>query len=79
MSHGLFIVFLRTLMGFVCMQHSMDQQNGLIARSLPGHIGKQCQERWHNHLNPEYREMVGLLRNMHELIPIGYMRINGQK
>ena len=25
----------------------------LIATSLPGRIGKQCRERWHNHLNPE--------------------------
>jgi len=25
----------------------------LIAQSLPGRIGKQCRERWHNHLNPE--------------------------
>jgi len=24
----------------------------LIANSLPGRIGKQCRERWHNHLNP---------------------------
>ncbi|CAA7033623.1 unnamed protein product [Microthlaspi erraticum] len=24
----------------------------VIARSLPGRIGKQCRERWHNHLNP---------------------------
>ena len=24
----------------------MDQQNGLIARSLPGRIGKQCWERY---------------------------------
>ncbi|XLR48294.1 hypothetical protein S83_032954 [Arachis hypogaea] len=23
-----------------------------IAQSLPGRIGKQCRERWHNHLNP---------------------------
>ncbi|XP_072954935.1 transcription factor MYB3R-2-like [Typha angustifolia] len=23
-----------------------------IAKSLPGRIGKQCRERWHNHLNP---------------------------
>lgn len=23
-----------------------------IALSLPGRIGKQCRERWHNHLNP---------------------------
>lgn len=25
----------------------------LIARHLQGRIGKQCRERWHNHLNPE--------------------------
>ena len=25
----------------------------LIATNLPGRIGKQCRERWHNHLNPE--------------------------
>ena len=25
----------------------------LIASHLPGRIGKQCRERWHNHLNPE--------------------------
>ena len=24
----------------------------LIAADLPGRIGKQCRERWHNHLNP---------------------------
>ncbi|XP_057507924.1 transcription factor MYB3R-3-like isoform X2 [Actinidia eriantha] len=24
-----------------------------IAKSLPGRIGKQCRERWYNHLNPE--------------------------
>lgn len=24
----------------------------LIANALPGRIGKQCRERWHNHLNP---------------------------
>ncbi|XP_062225666.1 transcription factor MYB3R-2-like [Phragmites australis] len=28
----------------------------VIARSLPGRIGKQCRERWHNHLNPEIRK-----------------------
>lgn len=25
----------------------------VIASHLPGRIGKQCRERWHNHLNPE--------------------------
>ena len=24
-----------------------------IASYLPGRIGKQCRERWHNHLNPD--------------------------
>lgn len=23
-----------------------------MAEHLPGRIGKQCRERWHNHLNP---------------------------
>lgn len=27
-----------------------------IARSLPGRIGKQCRERWHNHLNPDIKK-----------------------
>ena len=26
-----------------------------IAKALPGRIGKQCRERWHNHLNPNIR------------------------
>lgn len=28
----------------------------LIAEHLPGRIGKQCRERWHNHLNPHIRK-----------------------
>lgn len=28
----------------------------LIASSLPGRIGKQCRERWHNHLNPHLKK-----------------------
>lgn len=28
----------------------------VIASHLPGRIGKQCRERWHNHLNPEIRK-----------------------
>lgn len=27
-----------------------------IAEQLPGRIGKQCRERWHNHLNPAIRK-----------------------
>ncbi|EOD17409.1 hypothetical protein EMIHUDRAFT_46436, partial [Emiliania huxleyi CCMP1516] len=26
-----------------------------IAQHLPGRVGKQCRERWHNHLSPEDR------------------------
>ena len=28
----------------------------IIASNLPGRIGKQCRERWHNHLNPLIRK-----------------------
>src|SRR5581483_3676106 len=28
----------------------------LIAKHLNGRIGKQCRERWHNHLNPEIKK-----------------------
>ncbi|PIA49518.1 hypothetical protein AQUCO_01300366v1 [Aquilegia coerulea] len=28
----------------------------VIAQSLPGRIGKQCRERWHNHLNPAIKK-----------------------
>ncbi|GIY14640.1 transcriptional activator Myb [Caerostris darwini] len=28
----------------------------LIAKQLRGRIGKQCRERWHNHLNPEIKK-----------------------
>ena len=28
----------------------------LIASYLPGRIGKQCRERWHNHLNPDIKK-----------------------
>ncbi|XP_078175111.1 uncharacterized protein LOC144568611 [Carex rostrata] len=27
-----------------------------IAQALPGRIGKQCRERWHNHLNPSIKK-----------------------
>jgi len=45
-----------------------------IASHLPGRIGKQCRERWHNHLNPninkkawseeEDRNILGAHRTM---------------
>ncbi|KAG8565365.1 hypothetical protein GDO81_012825 [Engystomops pustulosus] len=39
----------------------MVRKNGaknwtLIAKQLKGRLGKQCRERWHNHLNPEVKK-----------------------
>ena len=39
----------------------MVEENGAknwsaIAAALPGRIGKQCRERWHNHLDPNIRK-----------------------
>ena len=28
----------------------------VIAELMPGRIGKQCRERWHNHVNPAVRK-----------------------
>ncbi|XP_026662390.2 transcription factor MYB3R-2-like [Phoenix dactylifera] len=45
----------------------------VIAKSLPGRIGKQCRERWHNHLNPAIkkgawtREEVEVLVRAHRI------------
>ena len=30
----------------------------VIASNLPGRIGKQCRERWHNHLNPDLKKIA---------------------
>jgi hypothetical protein len=44
----------------------------IIASHLPGRIGKQCRERWHNHLNPDIRkgdwsqEEEDIIRQAHE-------------
>lgn len=32
------------------------QKWSLISQSVPGRIGKQCRERWYNHLNPEIKK-----------------------
>jgi len=29
----------------------------MISEYLPGRIGKQCRERWHNHLNPKIKKV----------------------
>ncbi|XP_065618346.1 transcription factor MYB15-like isoform X2 [Quercus suber] len=44
-----------------------------ISKSLPGRIGKQCRERWHNHLNPNIKktawtkEEESILINAHQM------------
>ncbi|KAF7825668.1 Transcription factor MYB3R-3 [Senna tora] len=49
----------------------------LIAKSLPGRIGKQCRERWHNHLNPEIKKDAWTLEE--ELALMNAHRIHGNK
>lgn len=38
------------------VQKHGPQKWSSIAKYLPGRIGKQCRERWHNHLNPNIRK-----------------------
>nr|POE69942.1 transcription factor myb3r-5 [Quercus suber] len=44
-----------------------------ISKSLLGRIGKQCRERWHNHLNPNIKktawtkEEESILINAHQM------------
>lgn len=38
------------------VQRHGPQKWSNIAKHLPGRIGKQCRERWHNHLNPNIRK-----------------------
>lgn len=49
----------------------------LIAKSLPGRIGKQCRERWHNHLNPDIRKDAWTLNE--ELALMNAHRMHGNK
>ncbi|XP_042046369.1 transcription factor MYB3R-3-like [Salvia splendens] len=49
----------------------------VIAKSLPGRIGKQCRERWHNHLNPDIKKDAWTLDE--ELTLLNAHRINGNK
>ncbi|KAL6987617.1 Transcription factor myb3r-5 [Sarracenia purpurea var. burkii] len=48
-----------------------------IAKSLPGRIGKQCRERWHNHLNPDIKKDAWTLEE--ELALMNAQRIYGNK
>lgn len=39
------------------MVHQQGPRNwSAIAAQLPGRIGKQCRERWHNHLDPSIKK-----------------------
>ncbi|RDY02512.1 Transcription factor MYB3R-3, partial [Mucuna pruriens] len=49
----------------------------LIAKSLPGRIGKQCRERWHNHLNPDIKKDAWTLEE--ELALMNAHHIHGNK
>ncbi|MCL7029705.1 hypothetical protein MKW94_010445 [Papaver nudicaule] len=49
----------------------------IIAQSLPGRIGKQCRERWHNHLNPAIKKDAWTQEE--EMTLIHYHRIYGNK
>nr|URY18753.1 MYB protein [Zanthoxylum bungeanum] len=49
----------------------------VIAKSLPGRIGKQCRERWHNHLNPDIKKDAWTLEE--ELALMNAQRIHGNK
>ncbi|KAK9075877.1 hypothetical protein SSX86_004206 [Deinandra increscens subsp. villosa] len=49
----------------------------LIAKSLPGRIGKQCRERWHNHLNPDIRRDAWSLQE--ELALMNAHHVHGNK
>ncbi|KAF3614994.1 hypothetical protein FXO38_35363 [Capsicum annuum] len=49
----------------------------IIAKSLHGRIGKQCRERWHNHLNPNIKKDAWTLEE--ELALVDAHRIHGNK
>ncbi|CAO2825919.1 unnamed protein product [Amaranthus hypochondriacus] len=48
-----------------------------IAQSLPGRIGKQCRERWHNHLNPSINKEAWTQEE--ELVLIRAHQIHGNR
>ncbi|XP_071697448.1 transcription factor MYB3R-3-like isoform X2 [Rutidosis leptorrhynchoides] len=49
----------------------------LISKSLPGRIGKQCRERWYNHLNPDIKKDAWTLQE--ELDLINAHHVHGNK
>ncbi|KAL3536400.1 hypothetical protein ACH5RR_004861 [Cinchona calisaya] len=49
----------------------------VIAKCLPGRIGKQCRERWHNHLNPSIKKDAWALEE--ELALMKAHQVHGNK
>ncbi|XP_073310899.1 transcription factor MYB3R-3-like isoform X1 [Primulina huaijiensis] len=49
----------------------------VIAKSLSGRIGKQCRERWHNHLNPNIKKDVWTMEE--ELTLLNAHQVHGNK
>ncbi|CAL9059773.1 transcription factor MYB3R-3-like [Musa acuminata AAA Group] len=49
----------------------------IIAKSLPGRIGKQCRERWHNHLDPTIKKDAWTVEE--ELALMNAHRVHGNK
>ncbi|KAL7289822.1 hypothetical protein TKK_0016221 [Trichogramma kaykai] len=49
----------------------------LIARHLKGRIGKQCRERWHNHLNPIIKKTAWTEEEDH-IIFVAHKRVGNQ-
>ncbi|KAL6619140.1 hypothetical protein ACP70R_034279 [Stipagrostis hirtigluma subsp. patula] len=48
-----------------------------IAKDLPGRIGKQCRERWHNHLRPDIKKNAWTEEE--ELLLVGWHRKLGNR
>jgi hypothetical protein len=49
----------------------------LIAKHLKGRIGKQCRERWHNHLNPEIKKTAWTEEEVNSLVLYGSVSVSG--
>jgi hypothetical protein len=48
-----------------------------IAQNLDGRIGKQCRERWHNHLNPDIKKMKWTVEEDNKILE--YHKIYGNR
>jgi hypothetical protein len=54
------------------MRHG-DRKWALISQSLPGRVGKQCRERWTNHLRPDLKVHILFLdRSIHRSVLVSF-------